>query len=144
MPNRDPTTAAVDTLGAAALLAVVIWIILQVVFAPGAITAHRVRGAVVLYLTFALLFSRVYMMLAAIMPHAFAHLAFRPGDVQSLEPFVYYSLTVLTTVGFGDITPVDAFARNLSMAETLIGQLYPASVLARLLTLYSGRRQRDR
>jgi hypothetical protein len=44
---------------------------------------------------------------------------------------------VLTTVGFGDITPVNDFVRNLTMLEALLGQLYPAVILARLLTLYA-------
>jgi hypothetical protein len=41
----------------------------------------------------------------------------------------------LTTVGFGDITAVAPTARSLVMAEALIGQLYPAILLARLVSL---------
>lgn len=143
---RHPSaaTAAVDAIGAALLLTVVIWIILQVVFGPGVISSHRLRGAIVLYLTIAILFGWVYLMIAALVPKAFSGLAFRPDDVGSLGPFVYYSLTVLTTVGFGDITPVAAFARQLSMAEALIGQLFPAIILGRLLTLYTSGRKRNR
>ncbi|HUB63281.1 MAG TPA: potassium channel family protein, partial [Methylocella sp.] len=41
----------------------------------------------------------------------------------------------LTTVGYGDITPVHPIARSLCNLEAIIGQLYPATLLARLVTL---------
>jgi hypothetical protein len=49
--------------------------------------------------------------------------------------WVYFSFSTLTTVGYGDITPVARVARSLSNMEALIGQLYPAIVLARLVSL---------
>jgi hypothetical protein len=48
---------------------------------------------------------------------------------------VYFSFATLTTVGYGDIAPVAPIARSLSNLEALIGQLYPAIVLARLVSL---------
>jgi hypothetical protein len=48
---------------------------------------------------------------------------------------VYFSFVTLTTAGYGDITPVARAARSLSNLEALIGQLYPAIVLARLVSL---------
>ena len=44
-------------------------------------------------------------------------------------------MVTLTTVGFGDITPVNPFVRSLVMCEALTGQLYPAILIARLVTL---------
>jgi hypothetical protein len=44
-------------------------------------------------------------------------------------------MVALTTVGFGDITAIHPFARSLVMLEALIGQLYPAILLARLVSL---------
>ena len=55
---------------------------------------------------------------------------------------VYYSLVTLTTVGYGDITPVHSLARSLATAEALIGQLYPAILIARLVSLEVESRQR--
>jgi len=49
--------------------------------------------------------------------------------------FLYFSVVTLTTVGFGDIAAVHPVARSLVMVEALIGQLYPAILLARLVTL---------
>jgi hypothetical protein len=50
--------------------------------------------------------------------------------------FYYFSVTTLTTAGFGDITAVNPFARTLVMMEALIGQLYPAILIARLVSLH--------
>jgi hypothetical protein len=48
---------------------------------------------------------------------------------------LYFSFTCLTTVGFGDITPLHPMARDLANLEAVIGQLYPATLLARLVSL---------
>jgi hypothetical protein len=49
--------------------------------------------------------------------------------------FLYFSVVTLTTVGFGDIAAVHPVARSLVMVEALVGTLYPAILLARLVTL---------
>ena len=49
--------------------------------------------------------------------------------------WVYFSFVTLTTVGYGDITPVAQGARSLAMLEALVGQLYPAVIIARLVSL---------
>jgi Ion channel len=136
------TTAAMDGTGAALLLLIVMWIVLRVVFAPGPITSHRVRGAIVLYLAIAVAFSWIYLVIAALVPNAFSGVTFRVGDLTATGSLVYYSLTMLTTVGFGHITPLSAVARTVSMSEAVIGQLFPAIILARILTLYSDERKR--
>jgi len=147
-------TAAVDFLrgasvneGAEAISAMlallgVTWTISRIVFGPGRITTHRVRGVIVLYLTTAVFFAYLYRLIAQVVPGAFSGLAFRTGEHGALSPFLYFSLTLLTTVGLGDIAPVDAFARNLTMFEALLGQLFPATILARILTLYADERRR--
>ncbi|MEI6200878.1 MAG: potassium channel family protein, partial [Enhydrobacter sp.] len=51
---------------------------------------------------------------------------------------VYFSFATLTTVGYGDIVPVHPFARSLSNLEAILGQLYPATLLARMVSLHVG------
>ena len=48
---------------------------------------------------------------------------------------LYFSLTTLTTTGYGHIVPVDTFARSLANLESVIGQFYLAITVARLVTL---------
>jgi hypothetical protein len=47
--------------------------------------------------------------------------------------YVYFSFTTLTTLGYGDIVPLHPIARTLAVCEALIGQLYPAVLIAGLL-----------
>jgi hypothetical protein len=61
------------------------------------------------------------------------------ADLQSRkaqsDAFLYFSIVTLTTLGYGDITAVHPVARSVVMMEALLGQLYPAILIARLVTL---------
>jgi voltage-gated potassium channel Kch len=48
----------------------------------------------------------------------------------------YFSLTTITTTGYGDFVPVDPIARSLANLEAVFGQLFPATLLARLVALH--------
>jgi hypothetical protein len=113
---------------------VIMWVVARAVFEPGRITYHRVIGAILLYLTIGLVFVALYSMVGALSPRAFngVSVAIRTSLPSDL---VYFSFTTLTTVGYGDIVPVHPFARSLSNLEAIIGQLYPATLLARLVSL---------
>jgi Ion channel len=137
---RTSLTEEAEATSAVLALLAVEWAVFRIVFGPGHVTWHRVRGAIVLYLTTAILFAWLYMLTAEILPGAFSGLAFRATH-GALSPFLYYSLTSLTTVGFGDITPLDAFTRNLTVLEAVIGHLFPTIILARILTLYAAERK---
>jgi hypothetical protein len=57
---------------------------------------------------------------------------------------VYFSFTTMTSTGFGDIIPLHPFARSAANLEAVMGQLFPATLLARLVTLeIEARRTRD-
>jgi hypothetical protein len=49
--------------------------------------------------------------------------------------FLYFSFTTLTSTAYGDIVPLHAVARSTAVLEALIGQLFPATMVARLVTL---------
>lgn len=100
------------------------------VFAPGPVTSHRLVGAVVAYLLLGLTWACAYELLESLRPAAF-HMARTDG---SYPPFLYYSFVTLTTVGYGDITPASSGARALSNLESLVGVLFPAILIGRLLT----------
>jgi Ion channel len=138
-----PTTEAAEGVSAVLGLLAVMWVIFGIVFGPGRITAHRVRGAILLYLSIAVVFAWLYRLIAFVVPAGFSGLKFTAGQDGALNPYLYYSLTSLTTLGLGDITPVNAFARSLTVLEALLGQLFPAVVLARILTLYTDDKHRE-
>jgi Ion channel len=113
---------------------VIIWTVGRAVFGPGRITYHRVVGAILLYLTIGLVFVALYTLVGAVSPNAFNGLTVT-ARVSLPSDLVYFSFATLTTVGYGDIVPVDPLARSLSNIEAILGQLYPATLLARLVSL---------
>jgi hypothetical protein len=96
-------------------------------------TYHRVLGGVVIYINVALIFAFLYRIAAMLDAHAFAHMA--PGS-DALNQSVYFSFATLTTTGYGDIAPVNPLVRSAANLESLIGTLFPATLLARLVVRY--------
>jgi hypothetical protein len=110
------------------------WIVAHAVFGPGRVNYHRVVGAILLYLLIALTFAPLFAFLGLFVPDAFNGLAME--DSPSLaSSLVYFSFVTLTSTGYGDIVPLHPIARSMCNMETIIGQLYPATLLARLVTL---------
>jgi ion channel len=112
-------------------------VVLAQVFSEGPITAHRIQGAVAVYLLIGLAFSFAYELVELEWSHAFTSpslAAADAGDDPGSE-FLYFSFVTLTTVGYGDITAIHPVARSLAMMEALIGQLFPSILLARLVSM---------
>ena len=110
------------------------WVVARAVFAPGRITYHRIMGAVLLYLTIGLTFVALYTFLGLLIPDAFSGLSLK--DTPTLaNSLIYFSFGTLTGAGAGDIGPLHPFARSLTNVEAMLGQLYPATLLARIVTL---------
>jgi hypothetical protein len=112
-------------------------------FGPGRVTNHRVLGAVLVYLNVAILFAIAYDLLEANLPGAirdasgrvFAH----PVGVY-LADLSYFSLSTITSTGYGDLVPVHPLARSLANLEAMFGQLFPAILVSRLVTLHIAHR----
>ena len=133
-----------DNLLSMLTLAILTGLVLEHVFRTGPITADRIRGAIAAYLLIGLVWTFAY----ALVDRAY------PGGIDlkntvvlthhRLQALAYFSYVTLTTVGYGDITPVHPTARMLAIAEALVGQLYPAVLIGRLVSLQiSARRQDD-
>jgi hypothetical protein len=112
------------------------------VFAPGRVTYHRILGAIVLYMAIAYLFTGAYHLITILAPGAFTGVDAPPNSLALISQLTYFSYTTLTSTGYGDIAPLHPVARSLANLESMIGQLYPATLLARMVTLYDspGRR----
>jgi hypothetical protein len=110
-------------------------VVARAVFGPGRITYHRVVGAVLLYMIMGLVFVALYGFIVLTIPDAFTNLATLKGDFVVAGNLIYFSFVTLTTTGYGDIAPLHPYARSLANIEAIIGQIYPATLLARLVTL---------
>jgi hypothetical protein len=111
-----------------------ICVVAQAVFASGRVTYHRVMGAILLYLAIGWTFAGLFALVGLLVPDAFAGLSVNDSPALASN-MLYFSFGTLTTAGSGDISPVHPIARSLVNIEAIIGQLYPATLLARLVTL---------
>lgn len=101
------------------------------------VTHDMIFGAVCAYLLVGLSWAFIYSFVAFLEPGSFSMVASdqtSQGDV--LPDFFYYSFVTLTTLGYGDITPVGPFARSLSTLEAIVGQIYLTVLIARLVGVH--------
>jgi hypothetical protein len=109
-------------------------VVARAVFAPGRVTTHHIMGAILLYLTTAITFVALFTFVGSLLPKAFSGLSVEDSPALASN-LIYFSFATLTTTGYGDIFPVHPIARSLCNLESIFGQLYPATLLARLVTL---------
>jgi hypothetical protein len=121
-------------------------VVLAQVLREGPVTWYRIQGAVAFYLLLSLAWAGAYKLIELRWPNAFVSTMAAPinQDDDPTARFLYFSLVTLTTVGYGDITAVHPFARSLVSMEALIGQLFPAILLARLVAMEVYHRQAKR
>lgn len=129
--------ASLDDCLAILFLGMVLVLVLYQVLREGPITIQRIMGAVVVYLLIGLVFANAYKLVDLQLPGSFNFFDWSAPD-HDFNPktrLIYFSFTTLTSVGYGDITPVHPIARSLSMLEGLIGQLFPVILIARLVSM---------
>jgi len=118
------------------------WVVAHAVYAPGRITFHRLQGAIVIYLSLATIFAAAYGLVWELNPGAFANPVAQAGGPEEVATMLYFSFTTLTTTGYGDIVPLDPFARSLANLESVIGPFFLAITVARLVTMELAERRR--
>lgn len=118
--------------------------IAKAVFGPGRVTRHRIEGAIVLYMNFALFFFILYQLVDVLVAKSFSGLPETGSEHGSGAALLYFSFGTLTTATYGDIQPLYPIARNLANLEAMIGQLFPATLLARLVTLQIAHRAQSK
>jgi D-alanyl-lipoteichoic acid acyltransferase DltB (MBOAT superfamily) len=105
------------------------------VFSRGRMTVRRLMGAVIVYLLAAIIFAIFFDATERLAPGAF-NLGPDPSPTAPHGVrFFYLSVITLTSVGFGDLTPLHPIARSLVMLEALLGQIYMTVVLGWLVSL---------
>ena len=120
--------------------AFIIAIIFRRVFRKDKATSETILGALCVYLLIGFSFTNVYMLEAALQPHAFyldplSNLHTVPDRIDLL----YYSFGTMTSLGAAGITPASAQARSLTVIEAVLGVLYLAVLVARLIGAYGAR-----
>lgn len=115
-------------------LLIYVRIVLLLTLRGGHVTWSRVQGGLSAYLLLGLAFASAYQFVEVLHPGAFRFVS-QPTDLdQLISKFTYYSFTTLTTVG-SDISPLLPFARSLTIAEAVVGQLFPAVLMGALVAM---------
>src|ERR1044072_1615929 len=98
------------------------------------IGSNEIYGAISVYLLIGIFFGMIYQLVLVFDANAFY---FDPKNFKNPPPgdgdIFYYSLIALSTVGYGDVSPVAPIARSISMIEALLGVMYVATMIARFI-----------
>jgi len=118
------------------LLSFVTWSQIRILLKQREVTSETISMSISIYLLLGLCWTLLYIVIFTRHPESFS-LQLAPGvNEQHLFPiFVYFSLTCLSTIGFGDITPLTLASRYAAVAEGITGQFYLAIIVARLVSL---------
>lgn len=144
-PEVSPVADSVLSRGGSILtFSALSWVVAHAVYAPGRITLRRLQGAMVLYLNLGTIFASAFHLIWDLNPGAFSNVGAPGRGPSEIALMLYFSFTTLTSTGFGDIVPVNPFARSLANLEAVCGQLYLATTVARLVTLELEERRRAR
>ena len=126
-------------------LLIICYTLLEFIFLSEMINRNVLMAGVTLYMLIGNLFTPIYLFLNAIYFNFTEMNAFglhtRTIDL-TWQRMYYFSLTTLTTLGYGDISPVASFVEPFVTAESIIGVLYVAILMARLVSLYDQHKAR--
>ena len=110
-----------------------IWILMKRLIVEEDIKSDTIEGGICVYILIGLVWAMLYYLTHILDKNAFVINDFPKADFLA---FKHYSFTVLTTLGLGDIAPVSEIAVNLTAFEAVIGQMFVAVFIARLISLY--------
>ena len=116
--------------------------ILDYIFRERDVSTDIIAGAIVAYLLMAVMWSQIYFVIETVRPGSFHQSA---GTSASTLPAMlrYFSLVTITTVGYGDVTPVGAVARAFANLEAVVGQLYLVIQVAWLVGMHVSLKSRQ-
>jgi len=133
----------------AALLAYVAILFSVFLLKQDRVSADTILGGINVYLLFAICFTFLHALVEVTHPGSYQYQGksltsvFKGHpEIEALAFLLYFSVVTLTTLGYGDITPAVAGARMLCALEAVIGQLFVAIFIARLVSLHIGRKSR--
>ena len=115
----------------------VIMVIFHRVYARERPTAETIFGALCVYLFIGFTFARIYAIASIVQPHAFyLDPATNPGPAPTAFDLIFFSFGSMTTAGAGGIVAVSPQVRSLSAIESILGVLYLAVMISRLIDAY--------
>jgi len=114
--------------------------ILKYIFTKETVTRQTISAAVSVYLLIALMWTFIYRLIENLYPGSFAVAHDKLQEAENI--YLYFSLVTITTLGYGDITPIGPQAVALSVLEAITGQIYLVVVVAWLVGMYVSRKSK--
>ena len=108
------------------------WLVAHQVLFTGNIDTNKIVGAICIYLLLGLIWAMMYLFIAEAVPGAFNGMTQAPW-LDNFGTAVYFSFVTITTLGYGDISPVLPLARFLVYMEAIVGVFYMAILVASLI-----------
>ncbi|RLB67880.1 MAG: hypothetical protein DRH08_02540 [Deltaproteobacteria bacterium] len=126
--------------GEVLFLSIVAIVILLDLFRSKKVTGDTMAGAVCVYLLIALVWSYLYVLVELSFPGSFSftqeQARMQLWLSKEFYSFFYFSLITMTTVGYGDMSPVSTAARTCASLEAILGQIYLTILVARLVGMH--------
>jgi hypothetical protein len=110
----------------------VTWLVAHQVLFTGAIDTNKIVGAICIYILLGLIWAMLYLFIAEVVPGSFNGVSHAPW-LDNFATAVYFSFVTITTLGYGDISPVTPLARFLVYMEAIVGVFYMAILVASLI-----------
>ena len=124
---------------------IILLILLEYIFESGHVTRSVLYAAVTAYLVLGNTFTLLFMLLESVTQLTAGTAAFvvssMPDAPLQWQTMIYYSYSTLTTLGYGDVLPVTAWAQAFAAFEAITGVLYIAMLVGRLVGLYAQERE---
>ena len=139
LSGAQTATGAEDLWKALMLLLTVVMVVRRVLAKP-TVTIQSIYGALSAYLIIGLMFAAGY----AAVEHLGEADFFASSQPANTQTFQYFSFTTLTTLGYGDFTAAENGGRSIAVIEAMTGQVFLATLVARLVTAYRGPDPRTR
>jgi hypothetical protein len=146
--NGVSVARADDTLHMISLLILLVFLLLasfntlRQIAVGNDINPNRIVGAICMYLLLGVMWSIAYAVIEYLQPGSFKGLSESVAPAWHTD-WVYFSFVTITTLGYGDITPLSETARSLAFSEAIVGQFYIAVLVAGLVSAYITAKQTD-
>jgi voltage-gated potassium channel len=134
------TLAHISLAGSALFFCFIAWLILAETLRAKMVTMDIIAAGISVYLFFGTICGLIYALIGSLDTNAFSipvdTAGYLGNNLSEISSAMYFSFVTLTTLGYGDITPVNIFARSLAYLEAAIGQIYLTVLIASLVGVH--------
>ena len=130
----------ISLIGSVFFFCYMVWLILVDIFRAKMVSLDIIAAGISVYLFFGNICGFIYAIIGRVDPNAFtipaATASYLGDNLGDLGSAMYFSFVTLTTLGYGDITPINNFARSLAYLEAATGQIYLTVLIASLVGIH--------